>query len=118
MHEPGALRWQFCKRKRNKERKENRKGKNLRTEGRKAGMCGRVSVGACGGAYIRVCMSVDRQKKHGIKKAKTKTAIKETHTVTRENAASRKEAGEDGKSEEKVGITCLCFSSRSEERRP
>lgn len=80
MHEPGALRWQFCKRKRNKERMENRKGKNLRTEGRKAGMCGRVSVGACGGAYIRVCMSVDRQKKHGIKKAKTKTAIKETHS--------------------------------------
>lgn len=100
-------------RKKGKQKRENR-----RTEGRKAGQCGRVSVGACGGAYIRVCMSVDRQKKHGIKKAKTKTAIKETHTVTRENAASRKEAGEDGKSEEKVGITCLCFSSRSEERRP
>lgn len=62
-------------RKKGKQKRENR-----RTEGRKAGQCGRVSVGACGGAYIRVCMSVDRQKKHGIKKAKTKTAIKETHS--------------------------------------
>lgn len=108
----------FARERETKKERKTEKGKPK--NGRKKG--GPVWEGVCGCVWgsVHTCVYVSGQaeKTRNKESENENTAIKETHTVTRENAASRKEAGEDGKSEEKVGITCLCFSSRSEERRP